>query len=173
MNGAGEITKYGWQVEIITWRCHTGGMVRYSSQTWGKNDFRFLGGRSGNLWQHQNYCIILSIWTLVAMLVNYIKEIAHRVSSDVPSLPFCFSPVPIRRWGRVEFKQNCNIEISWDKCMCTKEYYLDFDMLYKVTCLKIVDPFFNWELGSYLSWTLNWQAEGLFLGSESTSLQNN
>lgn len=52
-------------------------------------------GKSGTLRQCQNYCIRLSIWTLVARLVSYIKAIFQRVHLQwrVPSPPFSLSPV--------------------------------------------------------------------------------
>lgn len=38
----------------------------------------------------------------------------------------------------MEFRQNCNTEISGDKCKCTKENYLDFNVFYKIACLMQV-----------------------------------
>lgn len=81
--------------------------------------------RNENLCQCQNYCITLSIWTLVAILMSFIKETLQ--SSHVPSFPFSFSPSCTKKKG-VEFGQNCNLEIPVHKCKHTKQNYLDFDV---------------------------------------------
>lgn len=66
---------------------------------------RFFGGRKDNLWQCQNYHIKLSMWTLVTM--SYTKEILGRVfKCSLTSFP----QSPPR--GGVDFRQNCNTEIS-------------------------------------------------------------
>lgn len=105
MKGAGETTKNG------KYKLSFGGTVwmawvKDSQQKWGKNAFgvSFLGeGRI--IWQCQNYHIKLSMWTLVTM--SYTKEILGRVfKCSLTSFP----QSPPR--GGVDFRQNCNTEIS-------------------------------------------------------------
>lgn len=73
--------------------------VRCSKQKWKKIAFRFFGGRKDDLWQYQNYHIIWSIWSLVT--VSYIKEVLHRINSNVLSLPFSINPISMKGWGEV------------------------------------------------------------------------
>lgn len=44
-------------------------------------------------------------------------------------------PQSLPRRGWVEFRQNCNIEISGGKCKCAKKIFLDFNIFYKIACL--------------------------------------
>ena len=111
-----------------------------SQQKWGKNAFgvSFLGeGRI--IWQCQNYHIKLSMWTLVTM--SYTKEILGGVfKCSLTSFP----QSPPR--GGVDFRQNCNTEISGVNVSVQKKIPLILVHFITYSVLKILIFFLEWKL---------------------------
>lgn len=108
----------------------------------------------------KTYCIILS----------YNQEILHRISSDIISLTFSFSPQPPPRdtGGKIYAELLCYWNILRE--ICQKSIVLNFARFYKLPYLKNIDPLLKWK-PRRLRWAQVEHAENLWCCESSSSAQ--